>query len=131
MPKYEVDALGGNFEMTVEAETRTDAEGKALAKLRERFEHTVSTGQIEVYKVTFHDNTNARVLASTMAEARNNAEEWIIGKFERAREGSDLNQDARDIFNDLNPGVKDVANTDDRHYEINRRGRWEEGSIDE
>lgn len=131
MGQYTVTALGGNFELTVEANSSSEAEEIAREELMERFAHTVGTTEYQVYKVTFnHNGTHANVLAPTRGVAERAASDYIGNKVERAVTDSDLSHDAKDLLRDFDTTVKVEDVLDDAtHYEINEDGEWVDESL--
>lgn len=132
MPVFEIDALGGTVDYTVEAENESHAEQLALERLKEDFRHTVGINALKTYEVRFlADGTRANVLAANTREAHQNAHEWIKNKVERALNGSRLNQDAEDLLREISTDVEVEGVSESGHYEIDRDANWDEGDIEE
>lgn len=127
MAHYEIDALGGQFQMTVEAPDKQTAEKKALEQLKEQFRHTVSVTTFAVYEVRFnHNGTKANVLAPSAQKAEQAAQEWLKQKRDRAVDNSDLNEDALDLLvRDFDGSVEcEGVRENATHYEIDPNGNW-------
>lgn len=109
-----------------------DTQEEALEYLLERVEMDVRDlaqfEEVKVFEVEMNFGT-VGVLAASEPEARNNAKQQFNRKLRRAREGSDLNQDARDILTDLYFQCDDIYEAGRDTYEIDRDGYWNEGEL--
>lgn len=132
MANYRVSILGGQFTYKIEAESPEAARSDAIDEFMEEVQSQTEGHTLNVYEVGFrHDDTTARVLGYDERDAKRNAENYINNKFERAINGSELNDAARDLFqHGFDKGVevlKELEHED--NYEIDNEGHWNEGQL--
>lgn len=128
--KFEVDALGGKFSTSVEAENEAKAEEVALEELKEEFRHTVGIKGLKVYDVRLkYGNVKVGVLAASLSEAEQTAHEYIERRREKGLEKSNSPY-SRNILQDLRTDVEVEGSRNHGPYEINRDGRWDEGELE-
>lgn len=113
-------------------EAEGDTEHEAIEYLIERVTMDVREGaeieELDVYEVETSRGT-VGVLASHRGEAEDLAQKELRDKLSQAREGSDLNQAARDLFNDYPIKAQVQGKANRNTYEIDNEGRWNEGEL--
>lgn len=123
---YEVEFWGET--RTYDVENRQQAFRDFVQDIRAEIDASAEFTEYEVYEVQTSRGSMG-VLAASEREARRNAEKEFNRKIERAREGSDLNQAARDLLTDMTPDIKVIGPSDRTTYEVNEDGEWDEGEI--
>lgn len=130
MPEYEVEALGGQFSETVEADSESHAEDVALDILEEDFRHSVSVQKPSIYQVYFkYGGVQCNVLAMSRHEAEQNARKYVENRRDAVLDELPHGPE-RTFIQDLSTSVDVKKEHSDGHYEIDREGRWNEGTLE-